>query len=71
MAIMHPLRPRMGRRMTLCIATSIWIVGFAFSFPNLIFFTTFVQEFPNGDNRVVCYAEWPDGSTNESYHEYM
>ncbi|XP_024082499.1 tachykinin-like peptides receptor 99D isoform X2 [Cimex lectularius] len=71
MAIMHPLRPRMGRRMTLCIAGSIWVLGSAFAVPILIFYTTLVQDFPNGDTRVICYAEWPDGSTTESYQEYI
>ncbi|RZF35287.1 hypothetical protein LSTR_LSTR011669 [Laodelphax striatellus] len=71
MAIMHPLRPRMGRRTTLCIAGAIWVVGTVLSLPMLIFFTTVVQDFPNGDSRVVCYSEWPDGATNESYQEYL
>nr|BAO01074.1 neuropeptide GPCR A24 [Nilaparvata lugens] len=71
MAIMHPLRPRMGRRTTLCIAGAIWVVGTILSLPMLIFFTTVVQDFPNGDSRVVCYSEWPDGATNESYQEYL
>ncbi|XP_075216071.1 tachykinin-like peptides receptor 99D isoform X2 [Lycorma delicatula] len=71
MAIMHPLRPRMGRRTTLCIAAVIWVVGTVLSLPMLIFFTTIVQEFPNGDSRVICYSEWPDGATNESYQEYL
>ncbi|XP_066909216.1 tachykinin-like peptides receptor 99D isoform X1 [Halyomorpha halys] len=71
MAIMHPLRPRMGRRMTLCIAAGIWVIGSVFSLPMLIFFTTYTQDFTNGDQRVICYAEWPDGSTTVSYQEYL
>lgn len=70
MAIMHPLRPRMGRRMTLCIAAGIWVIGVAFSLPMLLFFTTYTQDYQNGDQRVVCYAEWPDGATTESTQEY-
>jgi tachykinin-like receptor len=61
----------MGRRTTLCIALGIWVVGTALSMPNLLFFTTFVHEFPNGGRRIVCYAEWPDGPSIESYQEYM
>jgi len=71
MAIMNPLRPRMGRRTTLCIALGIWVVGTALSMPNLLFFTTFAHEFSDGGTRVVCYAEWPDGPSIESYQEYM
>ncbi|XP_054262659.1 tachykinin-like peptides receptor 99D [Macrosteles quadrilineatus] len=71
MAIIHPLRPRMGRRATLAIAIAIWIVASIFSIPQFIFFTTYVQEFPNGDQRIICYSEWPDGPTTESYQEYL
>ncbi|XP_069700376.1 tachykinin-like peptides receptor 99D isoform X2 [Periplaneta americana] len=71
MAIMNPLRPRMGRRTTLCIALGIWVVGTALSMPMLVFFTTFAHEFSDGGIRVVCYAEWPDGPSTESYQEYI
>lgn len=70
-AIIHPLRPRLGRKTTLMIATSIWVVGTILSIPNLIFFTTHTEEFPNGDQRVICYAEWPDGITTNSFQEYV
>jgi tachykinin-like receptor len=49
----------------------IWVVGTALSMPNLLFFTTFAHEFSDGGTRVVCYAEWPDGPSIESYQEYM
>lgn len=71
MAIMNPLRPRMGRRTTLGIAATIWIVGIILSCPMLVFFTTFNQELRNGEVRIVCYAEWPDGPTNHSLQEYV
>ncbi|XP_071443044.1 tachykinin-like peptides receptor 99D [Hetaerina americana] len=70
-AIMSPLRPRMGRRTTLCIAMGIWAVATALSMPMLLFFTTYVHNFPNGEYRVICYAEWPDGPSPESYQEYV
>lgn len=62
MAIMNPLRPRMGRRATLCIAAAIWIAGVILSFPNLLVFKAELVE----EDRYVCYPEWPDGSTNHS-----
>jgi tachykinin receptor 3 len=71
MAIMSPLKPRMGKRITLCIAATTWIVGFVISAPMLFFFTTFTMELKNGEVRVVCYSEWPDGATNYSMQEYV
>ncbi|XP_050429344.1 tachykinin-like peptides receptor 99D isoform X1 [Adelges cooleyi] len=70
-AIIHPLRPRLGRRTTLMIATGIWLISTVLSIPNLIFFTTTTEQFPNGEQRVICYAEWPDGITTESFQEYV
>uniref|UniRef100_A0A336N439 CSON011384 protein n=2 Tax=Culicoides sonorensis TaxID=179676 RepID=A0A336N439_CULSO len=69
-AIINPLKPRMGKRTTLCIAAGIWIVGIILSCPMLLFFTTFDEELKNGEIRIVCYAEWPDGPTNHSMIEY-
>lgn len=66
MAIMNPLRPRMGRRTTLCIAGFIWVVGFLLSLPMLMFYTT-----EESDSRTVCYAEWPDGPSTQSDQEYI
>ncbi|XP_070502684.1 tachykinin-like peptides receptor 99D isoform X2 [Chironomus tepperi] len=70
MAIMNPLKPRMGKKLTLCIAVLIWIIGIISSCPNFFFFTTF--DIPTED-RVVCYAEWPDADreTNHSIQEYV
>lgn len=71
MAIMSPLRPRMGKRTTLCIAGGIWIIGIILSLPNLLFFTTYMHALSNGEVRVICYPEWPDGPTNHSLIEYV
>ncbi|CAD7084718.1 unnamed protein product [Hermetia illucens] len=71
MAIMNPLRPRMGKRSTLCIAGAIWVLGIILSCPMLVFFTTYNEVLNNGKIRVVCYAEWPDGPTNHSLQEYV
>ncbi|XP_050101057.1 tachykinin-like peptides receptor 99D isoform X1 [Anopheles aquasalis] len=64
-AIMNPLKPRMGRKATLCIAAGIWIVGTIISSPMLLFFTTY-----NLNDHILCYAEWPDGASNHSAQEY-
>ncbi|XP_058055657.1 tachykinin-like peptides receptor 99D [Anopheles bellator] len=64
-AIMNPLKPRMGRKATLCVAAGIWIVGTIISSPMLLFFTTY-----NLNDHILCYAEWPDGASNHSAQEY-
>ncbi|XP_055643026.1 tachykinin-like peptides receptor 99D isoform X2 [Toxorhynchites rutilus septentrionalis] len=66
MAIVNPLKPRMGRRATLCVAAVIWIIGIIISSPMLLFFTTY-----DFQDRIVCYSEWPDGPTNHSMLEYI
>lgn len=72
MAIINPLRPRMGRRATLCIAIAIWIIGAVMSLPMLIFYTTYTQVFPNGEIRVICYGDWPNRTADGlSYDEYL
>ncbi|XP_052126762.1 tachykinin-like peptides receptor 99D isoform X2 [Frankliniella occidentalis] len=67
MAIMYPLRRRLGKRTTLALALGIWVVGSAMSSPMLFYQTT---ELVDGD-RVLCYAEWPDGPTTRSHQEYV
>ncbi|XP_034249815.1 tachykinin-like peptides receptor 99D isoform X2 [Thrips palmi] len=67
MAIMYPLRRRLGKRTTLGLALGIWVVGSAMSSPMLFYQTTDVVD---GD-RVLCYAEWPDGPTTRSHQEYV
>ncbi|XP_021956485.1 tachykinin-like peptides receptor 99D [Folsomia candida] len=65
-AIMNPLRPRMGKRVTLGIAAAIWVVGSIIGAPNIFFFTTYED---TSMGVVLCYAEWPDGPQTESYQE--
>lgn len=72
MAIMNPLRPRMGKRATICIAIVIWIVGAVLSLPMLLFYRTYTQNFVNGEVRVVCYGDFPNRDDNGlSYDEYL
>lgn len=68
MAIMYPLRPRMGKMMTICIVLSIWMASLLISTPHVLYSTTAVF---NGTDRTACYLAWPDGPTFESYQEYM
>ncbi|XP_057332517.1 tachykinin-like peptides receptor 99D isoform X1 [Microplitis mediator] len=71
-AIMNPLRQRMSRRKTLCIAIVIWIFSVILSIPNLIFYNIYTVTFQNGMVRIVCYGDWPNKDDNEfSYDEYI
>jgi hypothetical protein len=58
----------MGRKLTLGIAAGIWVGGSVLACPQMIFFTTYKME---ETQVVVCYAEWPDGASSDSFHEYM
>ncbi|RLU19160.1 hypothetical protein DMN91_007717 [Ooceraea biroi] len=72
MAIVNPLRRRMGKKATLCVAIIIWIVGAILSLPMLLFYTTYTQNFMNGEVRVICYSDWPDRDDDGlSYDEYL
>lgn len=66
-AIIRPLKPRMGRPMTILVAVTIWLVAMAIAVPQLLYFTI---EYQPQEDRVVCYAIWPDGPTNESKTEF-
>nr|QPB70566.1 putative tachykinin-related peptide receptor III [Homarus americanus] len=70
-AIMHPLRPRMGRKATILIVVWIWVSSTCLSMPNMLFFTTAPLPLKDGDTRVVCYAQWPDGDQGYSQSEYV
>ncbi|VEN54689.1 unnamed protein product, partial [Callosobruchus maculatus] len=69
MAIIKPLQPRMGRKLTLLVALGTWLTGILMGIPYLLYFKTYTLEDENG--RIVCYMEWPDGITNDSYQEYI
>lgn len=67
---MTPLKPRMGKTLTLLLALLTWILGILIGIPSLIFFQTETD----GSERVICYMKWPDvetGKINESMQEYM
>ncbi|XP_044762535.1 tachykinin-like peptides receptor 99D [Coccinella septempunctata] len=70
MAIMKPLRPRMGRTVTLLLAMSTWVVGFIIGLPSWLFYKTYHFSISETEERIICFSEWPDGVTNESMIEY-
>ncbi|XP_046445814.1 tachykinin-like peptides receptor 99D isoform X2 [Daphnia pulex] len=68
LAIMYPLRRRMGKMTTIGIALSIWLASFLISTPHVLYSTTITY---NDSGRTACYLAWPDGPTFESYQEYI
>ncbi|KAL3278805.1 hypothetical protein HHI36_016328 [Cryptolaemus montrouzieri] len=70
MAIMKPLRPRMGRTVTLTLAISTWVVGVIIGLPSWLFYKTYHFSISDTEERIICFSEWPDGMTNESLMEY-
>ena len=68
LAIMYPLRRRMGKMTTIGIALSIWLASLLISTPHVLYSTTITY---NDSGRTACYLAWPDGPTFESYQEYM
>ncbi len=71
MAIMYPLRPRMGRVMTICIAVNIWMVSSLVSLPMVLYAETQEITYENATSRTICYLDWPDGEETASYQYYM
>lgn len=68
---MTPLKPRMSKTVTLLLTVTTWLLGIVIGTPSLLYFKTGTLLYKDGEPRVVCYQEWPDGSTNHSMLEYM
>jgi len=60
MAIIHPLKPRMGAGLVLTVIAVIWVVSVAIAFPNLVYAEIYTF---NGTDVTVCYLKWPDGES--------
>lgn len=60
MAIIHPLKPRMGAGLVLTVIAVIWVVSVVIAFPNLLYAE--IHTF-NGTDVTVCYLKWPDGES--------
>ncbi|CAH1101024.1 unnamed protein product [Psylliodes chrysocephalus] len=67
MAIITPLKKRLGQRCTLIVILWTWILGVLVGLPNVLFFRT--EQLQNS-TRISCYMLWPDGDTNASSLEY-
>jgi len=57
MAIIHPLKPRMGAGLVLTVIAGIWAASIAIAFPMLLYAETHTFN----DTYTVCYLKWPDG----------
>jgi len=64
MAIIHPLKPRMGASLVLTVIAIIWVLSIAIAFPNLLYAEIFTW---NGTDVTVCYLHWPDGEAGGPY----
>ncbi|XP_073942717.1 tachykinin-like peptides receptor 99D isoform X2 [Choristoneura fumiferana] len=66
MAIIHPLKPRLGKRATLGVAAAIWAVSSIISSPNMIYYTVhYANATIEGDDRRTCYPHYPDFELQE------
>jgi len=61
----------MTKTTVVVIILVIWCGGSLLSSPNYVFSTTVLENYANGDKRVICYMVWPDGISNTSYSEHM
>lgn len=64
MAIIHPLKPRMGAGLVLTVIAIIWVVSVLIAFPNLLYAEIFTF---NGTDVTVCYLKWPDAESGGLY----
>ena len=61
MVIVHPLKPRISARRVVGVICAIWVSSAAVAYPNLPYAQVHTFQFCSGDQRTVCYLEWPDG----------
>lgn len=64
-AIVKPLKPRMGKRATLFVCFIIWFVSAIISLPMYLYHRTERENYTNGDIRIVCYVVWPNDLDDE------
>ncbi|XP_013772526.2 tachykinin-like peptides receptor 86C [Limulus polyphemus] len=69
-AIVHPLTPRMPKKVVYLLVAVTWISGAALSVPTLLYSTTLTYRYPDGSLRTLCYLNWPDGPAGTSYSDY-
>ncbi|XP_033215115.1 tachykinin-like peptides receptor 86C [Belonocnema kinseyi] len=71
MAIMRPLKHHMSRRRTILALFSIWFASAMLAIPCILYSTTKSRRYHNGNTRILCYMQWPDGSYPNSKTEYI
>ncbi|XP_054263186.1 tachykinin-like peptides receptor 86C isoform X1 [Macrosteles quadrilineatus] len=71
MAIVRPLQHRMSRCTARAAIAVIWIASALLAFPCLLYSSTMVKRYRNGQTRTVCYMMWPDGRYPFSMAEYV
>ncbi|KAK7912900.1 hypothetical protein WMY93_013111 [Mugilogobius chulae] len=64
MAIIHPLKPRLSAKATICIIVIIWSLAVALAFPLCFYSTTRVLP-----RRTICFVAWPHKAADSfMYH---
>ncbi|XP_071446336.1 tachykinin-like peptides receptor 86C [Hetaerina americana] len=70
LAIVHPLKHRKSKRRARWALGGIWASSSLLALPCLMYSTTMVHWYSNGESRCVCFMLWPDGSFPSSVTEY-
>ncbi|XP_046391631.1 tachykinin-like peptides receptor 86C [Ischnura elegans] len=70
LAIVHPLKHRKSKRRARWALGGIWASSALLALPCLLYSTTMVHWYSNGESRCVCFMLWPDGSFPSSVTEY-
>ncbi|XP_071446338.1 tachykinin-like peptides receptor 86C [Hetaerina americana] len=70
LAIAHPLKHRKSKRRARWVLGGIWSCSSLLALPCLLYSTTMMQWYSNGEARCVCFMLWPDGRFPASVTEY-
>ncbi|XP_046391630.1 tachykinin-like peptides receptor 86C [Ischnura elegans] len=70
LAIAHPLKHRKSKRRARWVLGGIWSCSSLLALPCLLYSTTRMQWYSNGEARCVCFMLWPDGKFPTSVTEY-
>lgn len=68
-AIVYPLSPRMSRKKAVMVVFFIWIAASLLAAPTLFFSDISTYLYPDGNLRMLCNLQWPDGQPGVSYSD--
>ncbi|CAB0008144.1 unnamed protein product [Nesidiocoris tenuis] len=70
-AILRPLKHRMSRRKARVALVIIWAMSSLLALPCLLYSTTKIRSYRDGQTKTVCYMRWPDGHYPKSTSEHV